>query len=150
MLLVTVAVILLVPVAAGAPAETTPSVRVDSLGLFTAGFGHFSLALGLKLGTSGTLVPRAGLFPKLACLPAASALATPPHCRHEKQDQQQHGSRDDDDYQSGVHLSSSAFVPAQVPVPRDAETVQAHRLAVALFVRANSDPGRSRLMAGLS
>jgi hypothetical protein len=86
MLLVTVAVMLLVTVAARAHAQTTPSVRVDSLGLCTAGFGHFSLALGLKLGTSGTLLPRAGLFPKLACLPAASTLATPPHCRHQKQD----------------------------------------------------------------
>jgi hypothetical protein len=86
MLLVTVAVIVLVTVAAGAPAGTTPGVRVNSLGLCTAGFGHFSLALGFKLGTSGTPVPRAGLFPKLACLPAASARATPPHGRHQKQD----------------------------------------------------------------
>jgi hypothetical protein len=78
--------ILLVTVAAGAPAETTPGVRVDSLGLCTAGFGHFSLALGFKLGTSGMLAPRAGLFPKLACLPAASTLATSPHCRHQEQD----------------------------------------------------------------
>jgi hypothetical protein len=84
--LVAIAVTLLVTIAAGAPAETTPSVRVDSFGLCTAGFGHFSLALGLQLGTLGALVPRAGLFPKLACLPAASTLTAPPHCRHHKQE----------------------------------------------------------------
>jgi hypothetical protein len=113
--LITLAVILLVR-APRAPAGTRTSVRVDSLGLFSAGFSQFPLALGFKLGTPGAPMPRAGLFPKPSCLSAAPTLATSPHCRHEKQDQQQQSSRDDDDYQSSVHPSSSEWVLAQIPL----------------------------------
>jgi hypothetical protein len=133
MILVTVAVILLVTVAAGAPEETTLGIRVDSLGLCTAGLGHFSLALGIKLGAPGAFVPRAGLVAKLACLPAASTLATPPHCRHQKQDQQQHRGRGDDDYQGGVHLSSSPRYRGNTPAAGRRNGAGAPPFAVALF-----------------